>query len=68
MKICNFIERELEIFRKECNFTQEELQFFNLRAKNVPIETIAEQLSISVSKANKLSKQIRCKISKVSVN
>jgi hypothetical protein len=65
MKICNFVEPELELFRAQCNFTDEELEFFNKRAKNISIDTIAEQMSISIAKANKLSKNIKYKITKV---
>lgn len=30
MKIYDFVEWELERFRKECNFSEEELEYFNL--------------------------------------
>lgn len=65
MKINDFVEIELQKFRRECNFSDEELEFFNYRAKNIPIETIAERMNISVSKANKLSKKVKAKIIKV---
>ena len=65
MKINDFVEIELQKFRRECNFSDEELEFFNYRAKNIPIETIAERMNISVSKANKLSKKVKTKIIKV---
>lgn len=65
LQICDFVEWELEMFRKECNFTEEELDFFNLRAKNIPIETIAELMNVSVGKANKLSSKVKKKIIKV---
>ena len=65
MIISDFVEWELEGFRKECNFTDEELFFFNRRAKNIPIEQIAEEMNISVGKANKLSAKVKKKILKV---
>jgi hypothetical protein len=65
MQICDFVEWELQKFRNECNFTNEELQFFNYRAKNIPIETIAENMNISVGKANKLSRKVKDKIIRV---
>lgn len=65
MKICDFVNWELDKFRNECNFTDEELEFFNYRAKNIPIEQIAELMNISVGKANKLSKKVKAKIIKV---
>jgi hypothetical protein len=65
MVICDFVESELEYFRANCNFTDEELYFFNRRAKNITIEVIAEEMNISVGKANKLSKKVKTKIIKV---
>ena len=63
--ISKFIVKELEVFRRECNFTNEELDFFDLRAQDMPIEQIAESLNISISKANRLSNQVREKVDKV---
>lgn len=65
MIIADFVEWELQKFRNECNFTDEELFFFNRRAKNIPIEQIAEEMNISVGKANKLSAKVKKKIIKV---
>lgn len=65
MIISDFVEWELEKFRKECNFTDEELEFFNYRAQNIAIEYIAEEMNISISKANKLSRKVKSKILKV---
>lgn len=65
MIISDFVEWELSRFRNECNFTDEELFFFNRRAKNIPIEQIAEEMNISVGKANKLSAKVKRKIIKV---
>ena len=65
LQISDFVEWELEMFRRECNFTEEEMTFFNLRAKDIPIETIAEKMNVSVGKANKLSSKVKKKIIKV---
>ena len=65
MKICDFVKWELDMFRRECNFTDEEMEFFNYRAKNVPIEQIAELMNISKGKADVLSKKVKQKIIKV---
>ncbi len=65
MQICDFVECELQMFRRECNFTQEELDFFNYRAKNLTIEQIAELMNISVGKANKLSRKVKDKMKRV---
>ena len=65
MLIADFVEWELEKFRKECNFTDEEMEFFNLRAKNTTIERCAEEMNISVGKANKLSRKVKSKMIRV---
>ena len=65
MIISDFVEWELQKFRDECNFTREEMEFFNLRAKNISIECIAEEMNISVGKANKLSRKVKDKMIKV---
>lgn len=65
MKICDFVNWELDKFRNECNFTKEELEFFNYRAADLSIEQIAENMNISVGKANVLSHKVKDKIIKV---
>jgi hypothetical protein len=65
MKICDFVEWELQKFRDECNFSDEELEYFNLRAKDKSNIQIAMQMNISEAKANKLSAKVRKKILKV---
>lgn len=63
--IHDFVKRELDMFRSECNFTPEELEFFNRRAQNIPIQQIAEEMNISVGKADKLSRKIKSKMIRV---
>ena len=65
MKICDFVESELEYFRKACNFTEEELEFFNLRAKDKSLVQISQVMNISESKTNVLSRKVKAKIIKV---
>lgn len=65
MIISDFVEWELDRFREGCNFTDEERIFFERRAKNIPIERIAEEMNISVGKANNLSAKVKRKILKV---
>ena len=65
MIIADFVEWELDRFREGCNFTEEERFFFERRAKNIPIERIAEEMNISVGKANNLSAKVKRKILKV---
>lgn len=65
MQIYDFVKSELDMFRSECNFTNEELQFFNLRASGLTIEDVAEQMNISVGKANILSRKVKKKMIRV---
>jgi hypothetical protein len=65
MKICNFVQAELQVFRDKCNFTEEELQFFEYRAKDKSIVQIAQRMHISESKASVLSNKVKKKIMKV---
>lgn len=65
MKIRDFVEKELQMFRDECNFTDEELKVFNLRAKDVSYTSIAYQLGMSESKVYALSKRVKKKMIKV---
>lgn len=65
MKIYDFTEPELRIFRQECNFTDDELQVFNLKAKNKSIVYIAMELNISEPQVSKLTARIKKKILKV---
>lgn len=65
MQICDFVKSELDMFRSECNFTDEEREFFDYRASNRTLEEIAEIMSMSVGKANVLSRKVKTKIIKV---
>lgn len=65
MKIRDFVEDELQMFRNKCNFTDEELQVFNLRAKDVSYTSIAYQLNMSESKVYALAKRVKKKMLKV---
>lgn len=65
MKICDFVERELQYFRDECNFTDEELEYFNLRAKDKSNRYIALQMHISEAKVSVLAKKVKRKMLKV---
>lgn len=65
MKICDFVNSELEHIRSEANFTNEEMILFNMRANNIPIEECAERMNLSVSTAYRLHKKIKSKIEKV---
>ena len=65
MKIYDFTVPELEYFRKNCNFTTEELALFEYRSKNIPLETCAEIMNVSMSTVNRISKRVNNKIIKV---
>ena len=65
MKIYDFVEFELERFRKECNFSDEEMTYFNLRAKHFSNQQIAIKMNVSEGKVSKLAKSVKLKILKV---
>lgn len=65
MKICDFVNSELEHIRSEANFTNEELQLFNMRANNIPLEECAERMNLSVSAIKQKSQKINSKIERV---
>ena len=65
LKICDFVEWELQKFRDECNFTDEELEYFNLRAKNKSNVEIALTMNVSESKVSILARKVKTKIKKV---
>lgn len=64
-KICDFVEKELQMFRDECNFTDEELCYFNLRAKDKSNVQIAFEMNISESKVSKLARKVKSKMIRV---
>lgn len=65
MKIYDFTVPELNYFRDNCNFTYEEQMLFDYRAKNIPLEYIAEIMNISVSTAKRISRRVNNKIIKI---
>ena len=65
MKIYYFTTPELNYFRDNCNFTDEERKLFDYRARNIPLECIAEIMDISVSTAKRISRRVNNKIIKI---
>lgn len=65
MKIHDFTVPELNYFREYCNFTEEERMLFDYRSKNIPLETCAEIMNVSLSTAKRINKKIQNKIIKV---
>lgn len=65
MKIYDFTVPELNYFRDYCNFTEDERVLFEYRAKNIPLETCAEIMNVSLSTAKRISKRVNNKITRV---
>lgn len=65
LKICDFVNWELDMFRDQCNFTEEELTYFNLKAKNKSNVEVAMDMHISEPKVSILARKVRKKIFKV---
>lgn len=65
MKIRDFVEWELQMFRDKCNFTEDELTYFNLRAKDKSNVQIAFEMNISESQVSKLAKRVKSKMLRV---
>ena len=65
MKIHDFTVPELNYFREYCNFTEEERMLFDYRSKNIPLETCAEIMNVSLSTSKRMNKKIQNKIIKV---
>lgn len=65
MKICEFVNSEINYIISESNFTKEQLILFNLRVKDIPLEECAERMNVSVSTVKRLNKRIKAKIDKL---
>ena len=65
MKICEFVNSEINYSISESNFTKEQLILFNLRIKNIPLEECAEKMNVSVSTVYRINKSMKTKIDKV---
>lgn len=65
IKIPDFVEWELDYFRKSCNFSDEELAYFNLRARGKSNVQIALEMNVSEPKVSILAKRVKNKIIKV---
>ena len=65
MKLYDFTVPELNYFREYCNFTPEEKELFEYRAKNMPLETCAEIMNVSISTAKRISRRVNNKIIRI---
>lgn len=65
MKIKDFIEPELDLYRKQCNFVGIESELFEMRSKGIPLEEIAELTGFTYDGIKKISKDVNEKIIRV---
>jgi len=65
MKICNFTQTELDLFRDECNFTDIESKCFELKAKDCSDVQLAMDLNVSESTVAVTMRRVRSKIDTV---
>ena len=63
--IRDFIEDELDMFRRKCNFTDEELAYFNEKAKDHSNVQIAMNQNWSTAKVSVIAKRVKRKMIKV---
>jgi transposase len=65
MRIYDFTQPELDIFRAKCNFTDDERTLFEYRASGVSLEKCAEMMNVSESTAKRISRRVNSKIIRV---
>lgn len=65
MKICDFVEWELNFFREQCNFTEDERQYFELKAKNKTNVAIAQEMNVSENTVVNIGRKVKKKMLKV---
>lgn len=65
MKICNFTQTELDLFREECNFTDIESRCFELKARDYSDVQLAMELNVSESTVAVTMRRVRSKIDTV---
>lgn len=61
-KLRDYLESELDLFRKECNFTESELEYFNLKSDDKSNIQISLEMKVSTSQVSKLAKRVKDKI------
>ena len=65
MKIANFTQSELDLFREECNFTDIESKCFEMKARDLTDVQLAMELCISESTVAVTMRRVRSKITTV---
>lgn len=64
-QIKDYVEHELNIFRKECNFSVEELEYFNMKARNYSNIRISTEMNVSLSTIGRIAKSVNQKVKRV---
>lgn len=65
MIISDFTAPELDYLRQNCNFVNMERELFERRSSGETLETIADELCISIDCARRISQKVNKKIIKV---
>lgn len=64
MRIYDFIEPELDYFRRTCNFSDDELVYLNYKAQRYTNREIAIKLKVSEATVSLIARRVRTKITK----
>lgn len=67
IKVCEFTQREIEVFLQRANFTPDEETLFLLRSKDYTLEQASEKMNVSSKTAYRINKRIKQKIVKVCI-
>ena len=62
MQIRDLTQTQIDYLDIVCNFTQDESTLFHLRAKNTPLEQIAEIMNRGIDSTKQLSRKVMDKI------
>lgn len=65
LKICEFVEWELQKYRQLCNFTDTELEYFNLKAKGKTNIEMAHTMNVSENTIINIGRKVKNKIFKI---
>lgn len=65
IKVCDFTQKEIEVFLQRSNFTPDEETLFLLRSKDYTLEQSAEKMNVSSKTAYRINKRVKQKIIKV---
>lgn len=65
IKVCDFTQREIEVFLQRANFTPDEETLFLLRSKDYTLEQASEEMNVSSKTAYRINKKLKQKIVKV---